>query len=53
MLADAVVFCRHLGLTALSITCADGNIASPLVIEYNGGVLEGVVAGERRYRLMS
>jgi predicted acetyltransferase len=51
MLADAVVFCRHLGLTEVLITCAEDNRASHRVIESNGGVLEGVVAGERRYWL--
>lgn len=53
MLADAVVFCRHLGLTALLITCAEGNTASRRVIEVNGGVLEIPATGECRYWLVS
>jgi predicted acetyltransferase len=50
MLAAAVAYCRDtLGLTRLLVTCADTNTASRRVIESNGGVLENVVGGERRY----
>ena len=51
MLADAVAFCRHLGLTAILITCAEENKASHRVIEVNDGVLEAAVVGEGRYWL--
>jgi predicted acetyltransferase len=46
---------RSVGLERLLLTCDDDNIASPRVIEVNGGVLEngawedGLSAPKRRY----
>jgi predicted acetyltransferase len=53
MLAEAVTFCRTLGLAALLLTCDESNVASRRVIEANGGVLERVVGGEARYWITS
>jgi predicted acetyltransferase len=49
MLADAIDYCRGIGLADLLVTCQVGNVASRLVIEANGGILEDVADGECRY----
>jgi predicted acetyltransferase len=50
MLALALAYCRDdLGVDDVLVTCPDTNVASRKVIEANGGVLENVVEGERRY----
>jgi predicted acetyltransferase len=50
MLTLALVYCRdEIGVDDVLVTCPDTNVASRKVIETNGGVLENVVDGERRY----
>lgn len=49
MLGAAIRFCRKRGITALFITCDEGNTASRRVIEANGGALERVGGGQARY----
>ena len=49
MLAEALAYCRDLGVDDVLVTCPESNVASRKVIEANGGVLENVVDGERRY----
>ena len=50
MLAGALVYCRdELGVDDVLVTCPDTNVGSRKVIEANGGVLENVLEGERRY----
>lgn len=44
--------CRRLGIDPVLITCDDDNAASATVIERNGGVLEDVRDGTRRYWVM-
>jgi predicted acetyltransferase len=51
MLAQARAVCRRLGLDEVLVTCAETNTASRRVIEANGGVLDGVLDGEARYRV--
>jgi predicted acetyltransferase len=51
MLAQALVVCEQLGLRQVLVTCAADNLGSRRVIEANGGVLDGIVDGEARYRL--
>ena len=41
--------CRRLGIARVLITCDDTNVASATVIERNGGVLEDLRGGKRRY----
>src|SRR5690349_14662403 len=41
--------CRDLGIDRALITCDDDNVASARTIEINGGVLEDVREGIRRY----
>ena len=41
--------CRRLGIDRVLITCDDTNVASATVIERNGGVLEDLRGGKRRY----
>jgi len=41
--------CRHQGIDPVLITCDDTNVASATVIERNGGVLDDVRSGKRRY----
>ncbi len=41
--------CRRLGIHRVLVTCDDDNVASARVIERNGGVLEDVRGGKRRY----
>jgi predicted acetyltransferase len=41
--------CRRRGIDPVLITCDDDNAASATVIERNGGVLEDVRRGKRRY----
>lgn len=47
--ALALAECRRLGVERVLITCDDDNRASARVIERNGGVLEDVRGGKRRY----
>jgi predicted acetyltransferase len=49
MLAEAIKFSRLRGITALLLTCDEGNTASRRVIEANGGALERVAGGQARY----
>jgi predicted acetyltransferase len=49
MLAEATVFCRHLGLQTLLITCPETNTASRRVVEANQGRLADTISGECRY----
>lgn len=48
-LAQSLVHARGLGLERVLITCDDDNEASARTIERNGGVLEDVRRGKRRY----
>ena len=41
--------CRRLGIDRALVTCDDTNVASATVIERNGGVLEDIRNGKRRY----
>jgi len=41
--------CRRLGIDRALVTCDDTNVASATVIERNGGVLEDIPNGKRRY----
>jgi predicted acetyltransferase len=41
--------CRERGINPVLLTCDDGNVASARTIEANGGVLEDVRDGGRRY----
>jgi len=43
--------CRRRGIDPVLVTCDDDNVASATVIERNGGLLEDVRAGKRRYWL--
>ena len=45
----ALLRCRDLGIDRALITCEDDNLASARAIEKNGGVLEDVREGIRRY----
>jgi predicted acetyltransferase len=47
--ALALAECRRLGIEHVLITCDDTNVASATVIERNGGVLEDIRNGKRRY----
>lgn len=47
--ALALEECRRRGVTRVLITCDVDNGASATVIEHNGGVLEDVRGGKRRY----
>jgi predicted acetyltransferase len=47
--ALALAECRRLGIERVLVTCDDTNVASATVIERNGGVLEDVRGGKRRY----
>ena len=47
--ALALTECRRLGINPVLITCDDTNLASATVIERNGGVLEDIRGGKRRY----
>ena len=47
--ALALEECRRLGIDRVLITCDDTNVASAAVIERNGGVLEDLRGGKRRY----
>jgi predicted acetyltransferase len=47
--ASALAECRRLGIDRVLITCDDTNVASARVIERNGGVLEDIRGGKRRY----
>lgn len=49
MLAAALVIARDLGVDRALLTCDDDNVASRLVIERNGGVLEDERQGKLRY----
>jgi predicted acetyltransferase len=50
MLAEAVTRCHDdLDIGDVLVTCPETNLPSQRVIEANGGVLENVVDGERRY----
>jgi predicted acetyltransferase len=49
MLRAALVVAHDLGIERALLTCDDDNLASRLVIERNGGVLEGTRAGKLRY----
>ena len=49
MLADALVFCAHFGLSRVLLTCDEANVASRKVIEANGGQPDGMADGELRY----
>lgn len=48
-LALAIVRCRELGLDRVLVTCDDDNAASARTIERNGGILEDIREGVRRY----
>ena len=48
-LALALERARELGIDRALVTCSDDNAASARTIEKNGGVLEDVVDGVRRY----
>ena len=41
--------CRRLGIDRALVTCDDTNVASATVIERNGGVLEDIRNGKRRF----
>ncbi len=45
----ALAECRTLGIDPVLVTCDDDNLGSAAVIEANGGVLEDVRDGKRRY----
>ena len=45
----ALAECRRLGIDRVLVTCDETNLASARVIERNGGVLEDVRGGKRRY----
>jgi predicted acetyltransferase len=45
----ALAECRRRGIDRVLITCDDTNVASATVIERNGGVLEDIRNGKRRY----
>ena len=47
--ALALTECRRLGIDPVLITCDDTNLASAKTIERNGGVLEDIRTGKRRY----
>jgi predicted acetyltransferase len=47
--ALALAECRRLGIDRALVTCDDTNVASATVIERNGGVLEDIRNGKRRY----
>jgi predicted acetyltransferase len=47
--ALALTECRRLGINPVLITCDDANLPSATVIERNGGVLEDIRGGQRRY----
>ncbi len=47
--ALALLEARHLAIERVLLTCDDANVASATVIERNGGVLEDVRGGKRRY----
>ena len=49
MLAAALPVARDLGIERALVTCDDDNIASRIVIERNGGVLEDLRRGKLRY----
>jgi len=49
MLAEALKVARDLGIEQALLTCDDDNVASRLVIERNGGVLEDIRKGKLRY----
>src|SRR5215469_32120 len=49
MLGGARAICRVWGMTDLLLTCSEDNTGSRRVIEANGGVLETVTDGTRRY----
>ena len=51
MLAQAKPVCYQLGLTEVTVTCAEDNIGSRRVIEANGSVHERIVGGETHYWL--
>ena len=45
--------CRNRGIDPVLVTCHDGNTASARTIEHQGGVLEEVQGGIRRYWISS
>lgn len=47
--ALALAECRRRGIDRVLVTCDDTNAASATVIERNGGVLEDIRNGKRRY----
>jgi predicted acetyltransferase len=47
--ALALAECRRRGINPVLVTCDDDNVGSARVIERNGGVLEDVRNGKRRY----
>src|SRR3954452_6667372 len=49
MLAAALDVARELGIDRALLTCDDDNLASRIVIERNGGVLEDVRRGKMRF----
>ena len=49
MLAAALTIAHELGIDPALITCDDDNIASRLVIERNGGILEDTRKGKLRF----
>jgi predicted acetyltransferase len=49
MLAAALPIARDLGIEKALLTCDEDNIASRLVIERNGALLEDIRGGKRRY----
>ena len=49
MLAAALEVARELGIDRALLTCDDDNVASRIVIERNGGVLEDARRGKLRY----
>ena len=49
MLAAALRIAHDLGIAEALVTCDDDNVASRLVIEHNGGVLEDTRKGKLRY----
>lgn len=48
-LAMVLEECRARGIDPVLLTCDDANVASARVVEANGGVLEDVRGGTRRY----
>jgi predicted acetyltransferase len=49
ILRELLMKAKERGIEAALVTCDEGNIRSMKVIERNGGQLEGIAEGKRRY----